>query len=92
MLAIGGAEDKDGGGEVLPRFVELAGGKRARILVIPTASSVPEEMVEDYDQAFRKLGVEAIDALDIQRREDANSLKAVEQIRNSTGIFTTGGD
>lgn len=92
VLAIGGAEDKDGGGEVLPRFVELAGGKRARILIIPTASSVPEEMVEDYDRAFRKLGTGKIDALDIRTREDANSLKAVEQVRNATGIYITGGN
>jgi cyanophycinase len=94
-MPIGGAEDKDGNGEgkeaILERFVELAGGDKARILVVPTASETPDEMIEDYKDAFGNLGVKSIDALDIREREDSNSDATLEKIEAATGIFITGG-
>ena len=45
LLIIGGAEDKVGRTTVLRRFFRLAGESKARIVVIPTASSFPEEAV-----------------------------------------------
>lgn len=92
VLAIGGHEDKGVNGEILQCFVELAGGKQARVVLVPTASSEPEEMAEEYEKAFKKLGVSTIDVLDIRNRSDANSEGAVEKIRKSTGVFVTGGD
>jgi cyanophycinase len=95
VMPIGGAEDKDSHGgsteDILKRFVQLAGGKQAKILLIPTASEVPDEMVKDYEGAFGKLGVGSIDALMIEDREDANSQEAIDQIAGATGIFITGG-
>ena len=40
VMAIGGAEDKFRDRVILSRFVELAGGPHARIVVVPTASSI----------------------------------------------------
>ena len=39
LLIIGGAEDRVGKAKILKRFVKLAGGRAARIVIIPTASS-----------------------------------------------------
>ena len=36
IVAVGGAEDKVGPAEILRRFVEVSGGKSARIAIIPT--------------------------------------------------------
>jgi cyanophycinase len=95
IMPIGGAEDKDGDGEsrksILKRFVELAGKKKAKILLIPTASEMQDEMVKDYTEAFGKLGVDSIDALSIKQREDANSEEALAKVDEATGIFITGG-
>ena len=55
VLPIGGAEDKDGGREILERFVALAGGKRARIAIVPTASEDPEGMGQQYVEVFGAL-------------------------------------
>jgi cyanophycinase len=42
LLVIGGAERSDpGGGEILRRFVDLAGGAAAELIVIATASAEP---------------------------------------------------
>src|SRR5665647_3513631 len=64
LLIIGGAEDKVGRATVLRRFVRLAGGRRARIVVIPTASAFPEQAVETYTTIFRRLGAPEVVAVD----------------------------
>ncbi len=93
VMPIGGAEDKDGdGGEaVLQRFVDLAGGKRARIAVIPTASEEPELMGQQYVEVFGRLGAKATDVLEIRERSDANANPALELLGGASGIFITGG-
>ena len=42
IVPVGGAEDKDGAAGILRRFLELAGGKKARVAIIPTASSLAD--------------------------------------------------
>lgn len=93
VMPIGGAEDKDGDGDetILRRFVELSGGKRARILVIPTASGSFEEMGQQYVDVFGKLGAAAVDVLNVRTREEANAQAAIDQATAATGIFITGG-
>ncbi len=93
VMPIGGAEEKDGYGEtILNRFVELAGGASARIVIIPTASEEPEEAGKQYIAVFRKLGVKDADWLRVAEREDANSDEVLGLLENATGIFITGGD
>jgi cyanophycinase len=92
VLAIGGAEDKGVGGEILDRFVALAGGDTARIAVIPTASEDPEEMGQQYVEIFGKAGAAGADWLRIGERSDANAGPALELLEQATGIFITGGD
>lgn len=64
LMVIGGAEDKTGARQVLARFAKLAGGGSARVALIATASSLGEEIVDAYREAFGKLGVTDIVALD----------------------------
>ena len=42
IVPIGGAEEKFDDPEILSRFVELCGGKPARIAVVPTASELED--------------------------------------------------
>ena len=49
-VAIGGAEDKVGDRALLSDFVARAGGRRATIAIFPTASSIPGELAETYQQ------------------------------------------
>lgn len=93
VMPIGGAEDKNGNGDetILQRFVDLAGGKSAHIVVIPTASEHPEEMGQGYIDAFTRLGAKNVEVLDIREREEANSDSSIEMLNAATGIFITGG-
>ena len=56
-MIIGGAEEKLGRKPVLRRFVELAGGRDARIVICATASALGEEITVLYQTVFRRLGV-----------------------------------
>lgn len=92
LVIIGGAEDKTGGCEVLRRFVELAGGRRARIVVIAVASQYPAEVAASYVEVFTRLGVESVRKLGVSHRGHANNPYAVEAIEKATGVFFTGGN
>ena len=92
VMPIGGAEDKSDGGEILERFVALAGGNSARIAIVPTASEEAAETGERYVGVFRDLGAAGADWLRIGKRADANEPDAVRLLEEATGIFITGGD
>ena len=92
LIIIGGAEDREEKCDILREFVQLAGGRRARIAIISVASDVPKELDNLYEQAFRRLGARDVHALDIRTRGDANSEEAVLSIGWATGVFFTGGN
>jgi cyanophycinase len=92
LVIIGGHEDRKHDKEILSRFVELAGGKDAKIVVITAASAIADEMWEIYDKVFGDLGVEQRMHLHLQSRQDANSEDHIKEIKDATGIFMTGGD
>lgn len=92
LVIIGGGEDRKHDMEILSRFVELAGGDSARIVVITAASQIADEMWKIYDGVFGTLGVKERAHLEITSREDANSEEFVRKVAEADGIFMTGGD
>lgn len=91
-MVIGGAEDKTGTRLVLGRFAKLAGGSHATIAVVATASSLGEEIVEAYREAFGALGVTTVTAPRPQTRQQAADPALVRLIDDATGVFMTGGN
>jgi len=93
VMPIGGAEDRaaNDAESILRRFVELAGGKKADILVVPTASQSQAEMGEQYIKVFSKLGARSVDVLKVQVRDEANEQAAIGQVTAASGIFISGG-
>jgi len=91
-MIIGGAEDKVRDRVILGRFVALAGGGDATIVVISTASSLGMVAGERYRQVFGELGVRTIRPLHVVTRQEANEERAVAPLRDATGIFLTGGN
>jgi cyanophycinase len=90
-MAIGGAEDKLDDKVILASFAQLAGGKKARIAIVPTASSI-EDAGFRYKAIFLGMGVEQAEVLYLQSREDANADAQIEELEDATGIFLTGGN
>lgn len=92
LVVIGGHEDKEGDKTILRRFVDLAGGADARIVVLTTASRRPEEVADTYEQAFSACGVERLSSLYVADRLEANDSSLARQVAEAAGIFMTGGD
>ncbi len=91
LMPIGGAEDKFDDKIILSTFAQLAGGKRARIAIVPTASSI-ETAGHRYKAIFLGMGVESAEVVYIGSREDANSEQVTDHVEDATGIFLTGGN
>jgi cyanophycinase len=86
------------GGGVLPdtvrdRFLELAGGKQARIVVIPTASAKADGVQVPKSYAYWKAqNAASVVLLNARRREDADDPIFVQPLREATGVWLGGGD
>lgn len=78
LFIVGGAADK-----VLKRFVEIAGGKDAYILVIPHSSASPKESGKDMSKLFRQAGAGKVEVL---------ATSSAENLPNCSAVYMTGGD
>lgn len=92
LVIVGGGEDRTGERVVLRRIADLAGGEDARIVVLGTATTIPEDVGPMYDKAFGTLGVADVTFLPCGTREEANAADTVEAIDRATAVFFTGGD
>jgi len=102
LIPIGGNEDKGSGDQdteldfvhdgILSTVVKESGGSEAKIVVIPTASSIPVEVGKNYIAAFNRLGCESIHVLDIREREQAEDPAFLELVNTADCIMLSGGD
>jgi cyanophycinase len=91
-MLIGGAEDKLKTKRILSRFVKLAGGPEARIVVVSTASMLGEVTTESYKAIFTELGVAEVTGMHPQARREAEGLEVAATLVEATGVFLTGGN
>ena len=91
IVPIGGAEDKEGAANILRKFIEVCGGKTARIVIIPTASKL-EDTGRRYEKLFRQLGADEAKSLPLATRSDATKDEWLDYIEKANGIFVTGGN
>lgn len=91
LMPIGGAEDKLDDKIILSAFAQIAGGKSARIVVVPTASSIEAAGLR-YKALFLGMGVESAEVVYIANRDDANGHAPLNLVQDATGIFLTGGN
>ena len=107
LLAIGGAEDKGTDLEtghisrnnlnffelgILRKIVEETGSMDTRIEVITTASMIPNEVGDNYMNAFGKIGCTAIGTMHIRNRADAMNPEYLERLKNCGAVMFSGGN
>ncbi len=92
IMVIGGAEDKVNGRSILTAFFESAGGKKAKIAIIPCASQEPSVVGDRYYQIFRDMGAQQIQILDIRAPQECDQSFWLNALNDCTGVFITGGD
>ena len=91
ILPIGGAEDKESRRRILKRFVQLCGGRDARIVIIPTASRLADTGAR-YEDLFERLEAGTSTSIDFQTREDGERDDYLRVLEGATGVFFTGGN
>jgi len=88
----GGVNDYYDNG-ILKRMLEESSKKeKSRIEILTTASTVPEEIGEDYVKAFGRLNATNIGVLDIRTREEAHDEKFLKRLKAADVVMVTGGD
>ncbi|HYC40880.1 MAG TPA: cyanophycinase [Chitinophagaceae bacterium] len=107
LIAIGGAEDKGTDLEkgeihrsnlnffelgILRRFVEECGGPSSRIEIVTTASMIPNEVGNNYLNAFGRIGCTNVGVIHIRNRQDIVNQEHLQRIRHCDGMMFTGGN
>ncbi len=88
LVIIGGGDKTD---TIMHEIINLAGGKDAKIIVIPNASSEPIESGQYNVDEFIKIGCPDVSYL-YCNREGANQDSIIKKLNGVTGIFFGGGD
>ncbi|MBX2907555.1 MAG: cyanophycinase [Taibaiella sp.] len=107
LVAVGGAEDKGTDLEkgilernrlnffelgILKTIVNLIGAENPRVEVVTTASSIPDEVGENYLSAFEKLGCTNVGHMRIRTREDAALPEYLERLGTCNCVMFSGGN
>ncbi|MEM7187856.1 MAG: cyanophycinase [Bacteroidota bacterium] len=103
LIPIGGNEDK--GVEdnemynlefieegILARVVKESGGPDAMIVIVPTASSIPEQVGQNYLEAFGKLGCTNLHVMDIRSREESENKANIALMEKTDCVMFSGGN
>jgi cyanophycinase len=90
LMVVGGGEMSSG---VRDRFLQLAGGRTARLVVIPTASGEIDRGIESPAYLFWQLqDVASVQLLHTRSREQADDPSFVKPLESATGVWLGGGD
>jgi cyanophycinase len=107
LIAIGGAEDKGTDLEagiikrsqlnffeigILKTISNMLTDKNDRIEIITTASSVPDEVGEQYISSFNKLGCPNVGHLKIRVRDEALDQSSVDRLKACKAVLFSGGN
>ena len=91
LVIIGGKEDRTFDKVILGEVARRVGTGKLVISTVAIPSS-PEGLFEEYEKAFRSLGVKHVFKLEINEREEATRESKVRILDDAKGVFFTGGD
>ncbi|MEP1094895.1 MAG: cyanophycinase [Cyclobacteriaceae bacterium] len=101
LIPIGGNEDK-GENEnsgldfiaegILSHVVKESGGPDAKIIIVPTASSIPKKVGVNYITAFEKLGCTNLTVMNITERGQCEEVELLEDFSSANCVMFSGGN
>jgi cyanophycinase len=77
---------------IVKRFLELAGGGAARIVVIPTADAMHRKQTNADVAMLRRFGAANLELLHTTDRREANSTAFAEPLRKAQAVWICGGE
>lgn len=91
LIIIGGKEDRSADKVILGEVARRIGSGKLVVSTVAIPSN-PEGLFEEYEKAFRALGVKHLYKLEINNRGEATSETKLRILDDATGVFFTGGD
>lgn len=89
LVIIGGGKVTDG---IWDRFLELAGGEDARVVVITNASAPDDSSyLRTIDYLAGRLGRDRVSRLHLNSIDEANEEASLQELRRATAVYITGG-
>lgn len=74
------------------RFLELAGGSKARLLLCGVALDEPDETLGEYEDVYRNLKAAHVRKTVFADRSSGDQDDLLDALEKATGVFLTGGD
>ena len=90
LIIIGGGNPRPD--TIMQKFIDLAGGRDARIAIIPMASEVYLESGEELEKEFLERGVKKVRVFYILDSLGANADSTIDSLNTYTGFYFGGGD
>jgi cyanophycinase len=90
LYIIGGREDKQDEKFILSGLARRIGS--GKLVIATLASSIADEMWEQYRQIFTQLGVKHIKHLSIEHRDESTDEHCLKILADANAVFFTGGD
>ena len=91
LIIIGGKEDRSNDKLILSEVARRVGSGKLVVTTVAMANDT-EELFEQYEKAFRSLGVKHLYNLEINERGEATLPSKVKILDDAGGVFFTGGD
>ncbi len=79
--------------EIRDKFIELAGGKQTKLVIVPTANPDTDRN-QNYDlflEPWSQFELSSIKVIHAQSRDDARQISFSEILREATGVWISGG-
>lgn len=89
LVIVGGGKRPEA---AMAKFVEWAGNEQANILIIPWATSEPESSFEYLKKDLTAFNPKTVELAPIAPITEEKKVKFLNQLKNATGVFFTGGD
>ncbi|MGB3776232.1 MAG: cyanophycinase [Leeuwenhoekiella sp.] len=77
---------------ILARIVSESGGRDAMIVIVPTASSIPDQVIQVYLDAFAELYCSNVQVANIRKREDSDKPEYIAMVEQADCILFGGGN
>jgi len=89
VVLVGGGGMPDA---VRDEFVKLAGGDKAKLVVIPTASASADKETDSFAEPWAKAGLAKVTVLHTRDRKKADDAEFVKPLSEATAVWFSGGD
>src|SRR6185369_12561858 len=91
LIIIGGKEDRTADKVILGEVARRVGSGKLVVSTVAMKNN-PSQLFEEYEHAFRALGVKHLFKLELNEREEATRDSKVRILDDAVGVFFTGGD